>query len=1118
MKHWISLAAASLLVLSFTGCDDGANGTNGVDGVAGIDGTNGTNGVDGIDGVNGVDGKDLTLQIGTLATKVKFESVETPLGEAQNSLQSSSKVTIGETTQELGFTKLLATGTVNNGQTFGLVKDYKDEAITFSDGSPYICNGTNDGVGSGLDYSSILQKNNKLYMVSQFECQVGAMYKAELEQDTQTGELNVKADSLEFVSQKEGFGGFVHCAGVRTPWESHLGSEEYETNAKDVENSADATTGLTGNAYYDETAKFWKNDATKMSPYYYGWTPEVSIDKDGKAVYSKHYSMGRMSHELSYVMPDRKTVYMSDDGTNVGLFMYVADKAEDLSEGTLYAAKWKQTSDANGGGADLSWIKLGSATDAQIKAILDPDDNIETNDAPLFSDIFESEAGDAENGTCSAGFSAVNTSAGFECLKLKDGQEVAAAFLETRRYAAMLGATTEFRKEEGITFSAEHNKLFVAMSEIRKGMEDGSSNDLGGNNDIKLSANACGGVYALDVAPNIQKDASGDEIESLYVVNNMYSIITGTPTTYEANTTYEGNTCDVNGIANPDNITYLEGSNLLFIGEDTSSHLNNVVWAYDIENGSLVRTLTTPLGAETTSAFWYKNINGFGYMTAVTQHPDAGTEDAAESSIGVMGPIKNLEALNDKKLVKVGAYNTHKEGGSEISAYDETMKRVFITNGNENKIDVVNIEDVHKPELISSIDLSAYGSSVQSVSAHGGKIAVAVGSANKVTTKGKVVIFNSDLSFDKEVVVGYLPDMVTFNEDGTKVIVANEGEPDASDGNYNDVNGTVGIVNIATGAYSEVEFVDADLKDANDGTAVRLGGTPSNSASLDLEPEYITISDDTAYVTLQENNAIAKIDISGNDPVVKSVKSLGYKDYESENKIDIEEDGKIIFKNFPGLRALYQPDTIASYNFGGSTYLVTANEGDGREYLDSNGNDVFVDEKKISKMDLDASIEDAYADDNDLKVMTDMSTTTELYTFGGRGFSIWNEAGDMVWDSGDAFSKLIVAYEPKQFNQDEGDIDDRSGNKGGEPEALAIGNVNGKTYAFVGLERQSAIIIYDISNPYEPVFVDYIMTHSDNDVSPEGMVFIPAHKSPNGKNLLMVSNEMSGSTVIYEVK
>ncbi|MCW8838618.1 MAG: DUF839 domain-containing protein, partial [Thiovulaceae bacterium] len=529
MNKWISYVASTILLASFVGC----NSSDGKDGASGVDG------IDGVDGSNGISSIAYNkYENNAIESKVSFENIAVPLGDAQKTINTSSSVSYNNDMGNVDFTKLLATGDVDGNETFGLVKNYQDTAITFTDGSPYICNGTNSGLGSGLDYTSILQKNNKLYMVSQFECQIGAMYKAELEQDSTTGKLSVKSNSLEFISQKADFGGFVHCAGQRTPWESHLGSEEYEPNARSVEDDTNATTGLTGNGYYDELAKYWGDDATKLSPYYYGWTPEVNIDVNGSAVYTKHYSMGRMSHELSYVMPDKKTVYISDDGTNVGLFMFVADQAEDLSAGTLYAAKWIQKDGANGGMADLSWIKLASSNNATIKAILDPDGDVNTNDAPKFSDIFETEDV-ADDNTCPTGFTSINTSAYQECLKIKTGQEIAAAYLETRRYAALKGATTEFRKEEGITFSPEHGKLFVAMSAVAYGMEDNKKKssdnttyDIGGNNDIKIPYNPCGAVYALDIASNSQADMAGNAIESSYVVNNMYAILTGEPIEY----------------------------------------------------------------------------------------------------------------------------------------------------------------------------------------------------------------------------------------------------------------------------------------------------------------------------------------------------------------------------------------------------------------------------------------------------------------------------------------------------------------------------------------------------------------------------------------------------------
>ena len=607
------------------------------------------------DGKNGIDG--ITPNANE-ATKVQFSELSAPVSDEEKmAIRTSESVTYNGKTKSIGFTKLMATADVNNGETFGLLKDYTDTPITFTDGSPYICNGTNSGQGSGLDHSSILRANGRIFMVNQFECAVGAMYGMELEQNG--GTLSVKPDSMQYISEKADFGGWVHCAGVTTPWQSHLGSEEYEMDARAVEENMDPATKLVSSGgeykYYNEVTKYyWKdennaNTGHDNNPYFYAWIPEVKVDASNTTpafTYTKHFSMGRAAWELAYVMPDERTAYLSDDGTNVGFFMYVADQAQDLSAGTLYAAKWIQTSGEGAGAADLMWIKLGHATDAEIKTIVAGE--------PKFSDIFD--ATDEVNNTCLSGYTFINTSTGKECLKVKSGMEKTAAFLETRRYAALKGATTEFRKEEGITFDPDHDQLFVAMSEIAKGMEDGSSYDAGGNNDIRLSANKCGAVYALDTLGMDEKayDSEQNVINSEYVVKNMHAVVEGAPATYPAGSAYESYTCSVNAISMPDNITYLAGENLLAIGEDTDKHPNDFVWAYDVVSGNLVRILSTPYGSETTSPFWERDVKGYDYLTVVTQHPfgevsgsnveyglvGQATDAQKESFVGVVGPFE----------------------------------------------------------------------------------------------------------------------------------------------------------------------------------------------------------------------------------------------------------------------------------------------------------------------------------------------------------------------------------------------------------------------------------------------------------------------------------------------
>ncbi|MCU4675279.1 PhoX family protein [Catenovulum sp. 2E275] len=559
---------------------------------------------------------------------LEFAELAVPLTDAaQKAVRASTEVTINGELQSINYHTLMETYYKDEitGEQFGISKDYQDEVIKFEDGSPYTCTGADEAVGSGLDHNSILQRNGKIYMVSQFECNIGSLYVQQLQQD-QMGKLSPVAGTLEFISQKEEFGGWIHCAGQTTPWQSHLGSEEYEP-------SGDLTVGTdnsTGDGYFDAVAPYWGGDMNMANPYYYGWTPEVHINDDGEAVYSKHYSMGRFAHELAYVMPDNKTVYLSDDGTNGGFFMFIADEATDLSAGTLYAVKWNQTSAEGAGAADLTWVNLGHASNADIRPYVAA--------KPHLSEIFEIQQAD-ENNACSEGFTAINTSAGLECVKLlditKDGKvdamdEMVASRLETRRFAGYKGATTEFRKEEGISYNAKDGKLYLAMSEVARGMEDNSSNDAGSNNDIRVSKNACGAVYELAVGED-------SNIGSSYVAKNISSLVEGIPASYEEGSDYAGNSCDVTSIASPDNVTYLADSNSLIIGEDTSAHINNMIWNYDLDKGTLTRIFTTPVDAETTSPFWHKDINGFGYLTAVTQHPFG---DSSKSEVGYVGPFK----------------------------------------------------------------------------------------------------------------------------------------------------------------------------------------------------------------------------------------------------------------------------------------------------------------------------------------------------------------------------------------------------------------------------------------------------------------------------------------------
>ena len=593
---------------------------------------------------NTSDGTDNTPPTPTDTTASFAELSAASTDGEKREVRASDYATIDGVTRSIGYTTILRSGEQRgadaNLNVFGQIVDNAMMPIINADGSTTIADSN--------DFSSILQVGGKLYSVVQFESRPAAYYLTELSQDSETGELSAVSTTALDVSGIYGL--WNPCAGVVTPWETHLGSEEYEPDAKAGDSSASSMATFFGGG------TTLGGDATKPKAYYYGFPVEVAVSDQGAATVTKHYSMGRFAHELSYVMPDQKTVYESDDGTNVGFFMYVADTAANLSAGTLYAAKIAQTSEA--GASDLidgtvSWVKLGHASDAEIKALLD---------TTTFADIFDTASPNGD-GTCADGYTSVNANGvGEECLSLKTGMETAAAFLESRRYAGYLGATTELRKEEGITFDPDGKRLYVSYSEIQYGMENNAKNgsastkyDIGTSNDVKALFNSCGGVYGYDVGT----DAT---IGSDYVATAIKGIVAGQMTTladpnklnpttveaYAADSAFAGSSCSIDGLANPDNVTFMKGQKTLLIGEDTGDgHQNDMVWAYNIETAALTRIETTPYGSETTSLYYYPDVNNFGYIMSIVQHPygESDTDKVAPTSaerhsyFGYVGPL-----------------------------------------------------------------------------------------------------------------------------------------------------------------------------------------------------------------------------------------------------------------------------------------------------------------------------------------------------------------------------------------------------------------------------------------------------------------------------------------------
>ncbi|MEA5616939.1 choice-of-anchor I family protein [Cronbergia sp. UHCC 0137] len=492
------------------------------------------------------------------------------------------------------------------------------------------------------------------------------------------------------------------------------------------------------------------------------------------------------------------------------------------------------------------------------------------------------------------------------------------------------------------------------------------------------------------------------------------------------------------------------------------------------------------------------------------------SEDTSYNDLNI-APINATITDNDfGVLKKIGGFTGD---GAEITAYDPVSQRLFVVDGSAS-IQILDFSDPTNLTAISSIDLSAYGSSANSVAVKNGIVAIAV-EATDANDPGKVVFYNTAGTLINDVTVGVLPDMVVFSPDGTKVLTANEGQPTDT----SDPVGSVSIIDVSQGAanatVSTASFTSFDGQEET----LRSQGVrifPDKIFSEDAEPEYITFSNDgtKAWVTLQENNAVAVVDVA--TATVIDIVPLGLVDHSLPgNELDASDrDGTINIQNWP-VFGMFMPDAIASYAANGRTYYITANEGDARD-----------EDARVSSLNLDST---AFPNAATLQQDANLGRLTvstidgdtdgdgdydQIFAYGTRSFTIWDDQGNRVYDSGSAFEKITAQQVPWIFNGNgedpEAGFDNRSDNKGPEPEGVTIGVINNRTYAFIGLERIGGVMIYDVTNPENPQFIEYSPAQP-GDVAPEGLVFIPSEDSPNGKNLLVLSNEVSKTVTVYEV-
>lgn len=594
-------------------------------------------------------------------------------------------------------------------------------------------------------------------------------------------------------------------------------------------------------------------------------------------------------------------------------------------------------------------------------------------------------------------------------------------------------------------------------------------------------------------------------------------------------------------------------------------------------------------------------------------------DNGQQGDVGVTGTqgetgVTGNDGVSSIQNVSVEVVGRFSAGGSEIAGksaaeivqFHQASNSAFAVNSAMNQIEVINLANLPTTEVgspVSDTSLSStafsFADEVEVLLANNQVETIMLGAANSIaifenmlaiaveatdkTQAGAVLFYRLNAqgagTFVKAVKVGSLPDMVTFSPDGKKVLIANEGEPNSD---YSiDPEGSVSIIDVTDSLPADIsetinlstditfssdllaaEDFDTDTKriDLLTAAGLKLAGPANTSLAQSLEPEYITVSEDskTAFVALQENNAIGIINLENN---TIEIKPLGFKDW-SDFQLDFTNKDEVAsFQYVENLYGMYQPDTITSYQWQGATFVLSANEGDARDY-DGYSEEVrvkdIIDPDEVNKA-LSTELQafyDASGGKNGLgrlKVTTALGDADndgiyeKLYAYGARSFSIWDQNINLVFDSGDDFGKISASVLGNNFNSThtKNKGDNRSDDKGSEPEAIAVGKIGDRTYGFIATERSGDLFIYDITNPFNVSFsafynnrdfdVDYeldddldnpcdtnegmdcSMIASAGDLGPESIKFVSSAQSPNGMPLLIIGNEVSGSVTIYQI-
>ena len=579
------------------------------------------------------------------------------------------------------------------------------------------------------------------------------------------------------------------------------------------------------------------------------------------------------------------------------------------------------------------------------------------------------------------------------------------------------------------------------------------------------------------------------------------------------------------------------------------------------ENGDPVtheRTVTDQRPAR----FDYINDYNYTHLSFYTNPVWVNVEKAPERQ--TQGEENGSASLDVTKVAGYtsGAFNV--DGGvMEIVSYNTVTGWAYAVNGQsglltaiplktleeKDTVDLLDGNDIDVKAMVEDADASfSYGDMTSVAVSPDGKTLAAALQAEGYADAGRVALFtcnaNGSLTLLDVLTTGVQPDMVTFADNNT-VLTADEGEPRQGYGEgITDPKGSVTVIDVTARTAVVVDFTSFDAQRdslVSAGIVLKKNSEPS----VDLEPEYIAVADGKAYVTLQENNAIAVLDIAAK--TFSGIYSAGFEDY-SATPVDIDKkDETYSPKTYESLMGIRMPDGIAAFTQNGKTYLLTANEGDSREW----GDYLNEDEVNFGKEGKTSPTGAITAENSGLtgKVVFfltedyDGLNTGKDYLFGGRSFTLYEVTGTgirEVFTSGDDFESLTAQYFPDYFNtsNDNAVADDRSGKKGPEAESVTVGTVNGSTYAFIALERTGGVMVYDVTDPDNVSYVNYINSRdfasivpgseqyddgaldkwvTGGDVAPEGLAFVPASVSPTGEALLLTACEVSGTVAVYEL-